>query len=640
MCGIAGVIGLPREQAVAIAQKMLAALRHRGPDGEGLEVVEDPLHSAPPIVLVHTRLAVLDLSPAGRQPMRHQLADAPPVWITFNGEVYNYRHLLTVAQQRGLVPQSSTDTEAILLAYRLWGENWVEQLRGMFAFALVDVQHRQVWLVRDRLGIKPLYVFEPATGGLLFASEVRALLAAGPAVVPRCLALASIESFLAQGAVYGYATHVQGIRLLAPATVWQCGWEGRLHRHRCYWSWPVAAAGLAVRERMSVVAQLHQQLREAVQQHLVADVPVGIFLSSGIDSTTVATVATEVCSNPIRTITVGFDHIRFDETQQAAQIARQLGTEHHTIRVHAADVYADFEGVLNAVDQPTVDGFNTYYVSRAARQAGVTVALSGLGGDELFGGYATFHDVPRALRVQQWLRRLPAVNTLVRVSQRWWNNRTVAKLVELTRRSGNLTALYLLRRELFLPAERRALLPLPEGCDPQTGLSLTDWTIPEGLDPENSISYLEMTGYLRHVLLKDTDVFSMVHALELRVPLLDHELVTAVALCPGRWKRPLANKPKPLLIEAAGARFPSWISRNPKRGFTFPWTYWFKGALLPLVQDRLLQPQIWKRIGFCGKAVATLWRRFQSGDPSVIGLQILALLVLADVVERQGLSLP
>jgi asparagine synthase (glutamine-hydrolysing) len=643
MCGIAGILGVPEALAWPAAQRMLAALRHRGPDDWGLESLADPAGRAPPLFLVHTRLAIVDLSPQGRQPMSHAaFPETPPtakLWITFNGEIYNYRSLVAEAASQGLAPRTATDTEAILLAYRLWGETFVERLRGMFAFALADLHRRQVILVRDRLGIKPLYLARTPQGGLLFASEVRALLAAGAELVPRRLSLPAVESFLAQGAVWGEQAHVEGVRLLEPGLLLVCDWEGKELGRRRYWSWPGKASLDPALDRPAAVIRLRQVLQETVQQHLVADVPVGVFLSSGVDSTAVATLATEGAAGRIRTVNVGFDRPQWDESAAAEAIARQLQTEHCTIRVAAGDIGRDLDVVLAAMDQPTVDGFNTWYVSRAARQAGLKVALSGLGGDELFGGYASFRDVPRGVRWQRWLKRWRVAARGVRRWSQWQPSRRLLKLAELPQRPANLAAVYLLRRELYLPWQRRALWPLPPDCDPHSGLPqpiLADLLHHQA--DGDSISSLELRGYLRHMLLRDADVFSLVHALELRVPLLDHPVVEAVLPLPTQWKRS-ARLPKRLLVEAVGARLPSQVLRRSKRGFTFPWTEWLRGPLAPQAQERLLPSALWHRLGFDPRAVRQLWHRFQQGDPSIGGLHILALLVLADLVQRQGLTL-
>jgi asparagine synthase (glutamine-hydrolysing) len=635
MCGIAGIVGVRTEAAGPAADRMLTALRHRGPDAEGVGSVADPAGSAPPVVLAHSRLAVIDLSPAGAQPMADRRPGGPAAHIVFNGEIYNYRELAADLARIGLVPRGGSDTEVLLLAYRAWSEQAVTRLRGMFAFAIADPVRRTVWFARDRLGIKPLYFYYPAGGGLLFASEVRALLAAGPGLVPPRICPRAIESFLAQGAVYGLGAHVAGVQSLGPGETLTVDWGGRPIGSRRYWALPFEPAGNPVPNRAEVVATLSGIARTAIRQHLVADVPIGVFLSGGIDSASVTTLATEAAASPVRTVSVGFDRPEFDETEVAAAFARELGTDHHTVRVSAETILADLDRGLASADQPTVDGFNTFVVSRAARQAGLTVALSGLGGDELFGGYASFRDVPRGPRVS---RRLPRASApALRWASRRIGSRGLLKLAEVARRPPALVHLYLLRRELFLPAERRELLPLPDESDPLTGLPPGTLDSPTDLDPENTVSALELTGYMRNMLLRDSDVFSMAHGLELRVPLLDHEFVEAAARAPGAWKRP-GGVPKALLVDAVGPRLPRRAAALPKRGFTFPWADWFRRGLATAAGERLTDHGAWKRLGFDPRAPARLWDRFRRGDPAVGGLHILGLMVLADVASRQKLA--
>jgi len=381
--------------------------------------------------------------------------------------------------------------------------------------------------------------------------------------------------------------------------------------------------------------------RESVRQHLVADVPVGVFISSGVDSTSVATLATEAASC-VQTICVGFDQQQFDESAEAEGFARALGTRHQTLRISASDIRSDFEHVLAATDQPTVDGFNSFYVSRAARQAGLTVALSGLGGDELFGGYASFRDVPRAERWLRFARPLRWGTRILRASAAASRSRGVLKFAEAVQRPPTSSHLYLLRRELFLPAYRRALGPLPAGCDSLTGLSLdtmANFAGIDSLDSENRVSMLELSGYMRHMLLRDADVFSMSQGLELRVPLLDHQVVESASRLPGKWKRP-GKVPKPLLIDAVGPRLPKRVRELPKRGFTFPWAEWFRGELATFARDRLNDRGIWTDIGFAPGGPAEIWERFRRWDPAVGGLHVLALAVLADLVSRQRLTVP
>jgi asparagine synthase (glutamine-hydrolysing) len=656
MCGIAGLIGIAPDVARPAAERMLERLRHRGPDDEGLEVVAGPEGRAP-AVLVHTRLSIVDLSRAGHQPK----SDAPgsgggrPSWITYNGEIYNFRELWTDLERAGVPCTSRSDTEVILKAYRAFGVRAVERFEGMFAFCLVDPERGLVWLCRDRIGIKPLYFFQPAGGGLIFASEVRALLAAGPDLVPARAHRGAIESFLAQGAVMSDASIVPGVKMLPPGNSMTFDWEGRPKSSVRYWAVafgdgagaetraadtgsPLSGPGEApARHRSEVVGEFGNALRQSMSKLLLADVPVGLFLSSGVDSTALAYTASRVSPNGLRTIAIGFDVARLDETEQAALTAREVGAEHQRVEVSGAEVLASFDDVLAAMDQPTVDGFNTYFVSRAARRAGLTVALSGLGGDELFGGYATFTDVPRAFHWASLANRRfgmfgrTALRTALSSVGRRLNThgRALHKASESLRRPIDLVALYYLRRELFAPAERRSLHELPTESDPDSGVEFDVLdelgTSHRDRDALDRVAFLEFSSYMRHMLLRDSDVFGMANALEIRVPLLEHYAVEQAARAPGAWRR-RDPRPKPLLIDAAGP-LPARIAAGKKRGFTFPWDAWLRGPLRERARQAL-GDAAWGSVGIDRSSVDATWQAYSSGDGRVSALQILGLMVL------------
>lgn len=650
MCGIAGLLGIPTERAVVAASRMLAALCHRGPDDSGLVTVADPSGAAPPAVLVHARLAILDLSPAGHQPMadRPLREDLAPNWIVFNGEVFNFLELHDDLARAGWPCRTRCDTETILHAYRTWGETCVEWMRGMFAWCLLDAERGTAWFCRDRLGIKPLYMYRPESGGLLFASELRALLATGPDLVPPRVNRTAIECFLAQGAVWGREALVRGVTLLGPGESLVTDWSGRTLRERTYWRVPLAARPDAPRiiegqaSRGETVRRLGRTLREAVRLRLITDVPLGLFLSGGVDSGALATVATEVADTAVETLCIGFDQPEFDETEAAAAVARALGTRHRAVRLTGRMILDGLPEVLGAIDQPTIDGFNTYYVSKAAREAGLAVVLSGLGGDELFGGYPSFRDVPRSVRLRGRLRWAGRLGPALARAARWSGGRRGRKAAELFRREPSMVQMYLLRREQFLPEERRLLHPLPEGSDPLSGLpgsfamELASRLHGDDGDAERQVSAFELTGYMGQMLLRDSDAFSMAHGLELRVPLLDHRLVEEALALPGAWKRP-DPRPKPLLLDAVGGRLPRRTYTAPKRGFAFPWDAWFRGPLRAWVADALAAGDVWPALGIDPSAPAHLWARFLRKDPGVTALQVLALVVLGDYTARHGL---
>src|SRR5580692_1254965 len=632
MCGIGGLIGAQDEGGV-ISRRMLAALRHRGPDDEGM------MQPTPTVSLVHTRLSIFDLSPAGQQPM----TDGPyrgssGSWVVFNGEIYNFKELESELAARGHTFRTRCDTEAILHSYRTWGEAAIPRWRGMFAIGLVDPARGVGYLVRDRLGIKPLFMCRLPGGALAFASELRALLSLSPEAGSNEVEPAALESFFAQGAVHGYQTLVKGVTMLRPGEMLAVDLATGKELHRAtWWHLPSAADGEAP-VRADAVEELREVVTGAVRLHLASDAPLGLFLSGGIDSSALLALASASWSGTLRTLTIGFDSPQFDESDISAATASRFAVEHQNIRLTGTDVLGQIPGALAAIDQPTVDGFNTYFVSKAAREAGLTVALSGLGGDELFGGYATFTDVPRALALSE----NPVLSMLARVGGGFMRNRAGLKLAETGRRPPDTLAMYLLRRELFLPAERRALMPRPASADALTGVdsALLDELRGEsqGFGAATKISFFEMNLYMRHMLLRDSDVASMAAPIEYRVPFLDHRMVEAIFSAPDNWKLP-DPRPKPLLLDIAGSSIPSSVWQHAKRGFTFPWSDWLgKGRPLHRVADDAVNDTSrWRDLGIDAGAVRRTWTQFVAGDKRVSPLQILAFVVLRDFTARHQL---
>ena len=391
------------------------------------------------------------------------------------------------------------------------------------------------------------------------------------------------------------------------------------------------------REYVEAARLVGQTLRGALDQHLRADVPVGLFLSGGIDSATLATLTSEGGRRPT-TLSIGFDQPEWDETETAAEIARQLGTNHLSRRLTGEEVRDSFDQVLSAADQPTVDGFNTWFVSREAKRAGLKVVLSGVGGDELFAGYDSFRDVPRARRLRCLLGPVgsQALGRLGRLGRGRYA-RAGVKLEQLGRRSPSLLELYLLRRELWLPEDRASLFP-PGGAQGPPEEVLAPLRNLEHSPPLGAISRLELSLYLRHMLLRDADAFSMAHGLELRVPLLDHELVELVLPLPDRLKaRRRGDPPKPLLVAAAGPRLPK-VACGPKRGFSFPWEAWLRGPLAERFREACAARSLWQSLGFDEERVYDLGRRFRAGDPKVSGSAALSLIVLTDYARRHQVT--
>lgn len=561
MCGIAGWFG---QGMAGDAAALTAALRHRGPDGEGVWL--DPGGCAG---LVHTRLAILDLSEAGAQPMawpaqgQHPSADA---LIVFNGEIYNFRELRTELETAGEIFHSSSDTEVLLRLLVRNGKSALPGLAGMFAFALYEPGSGRALLARDAFGIKPLYYAEEE-GGLRFASEVGALrtLMSGTRCDPGAL-----RDTLLWGSVPEPATSVDGIRQLPAGCFleWD-GSEAKVGR------WHEVRFG-GFEEATDPVVKARAALLESVERHLVSDAALGIFLSGGMDSTAVLALAREVlgCGADLRTFSIGFDDPSYDESSTARRTAEHFNTKHTEWRMTAQEGRRELAGYLAAMDQPSIDGFNTWCVSKLACQEHVKVVLSGLGGDELFAGYSSFKQVPRFLRLHRGLGSLrpwlAALLGLMPTASRW------RRLAGFLRGAGTPLAAFHVQRGIFTEEEARSLAKVLTGLDP----GRSDWAV-DGLpdDSADMVSQLEITRYMRNQLLRDSDVFSMAHGLELRVPLVDARLFDTLAAIPASVR---LRQGKQLLLEAV-PQIPQWVRDQPKRGFRFPFQDWMQdefGGLL------------------------------------------------------------
>lgn len=604
MCGIYGYVG--PEAALASPESLEAAIQalwHRGPDDRG-----SFRDSAGSLVcgLAHTRLAIIDLSPGGHQP---RTTSDDRYTIVYNGEVFNHVEIRSALAAEGVSFDSSCDTEVVLKAYVRWGRECLSRFRGMFAFAIWDAREGTLFLARDRLGIKPLYYVERPSGGLAFASEVRALLATGAA--DRRLSREAVGSYLAFGSVSGPGTIIDGVHSLPPGHTLEVR-DGRATLRR-YWEIPLERAPQSTFEdEVRAVAPL---LKEAVRLRLIADVPVGIFLSGGIDSSVLVALATEPGAAPIHTFTVTFDEERYSEAPFAAEVAHRYGCTHKQVHLPGDRAALEIDAAVAALDQPSGDGVNTYFVSKAARGAGLSVALSGLGGDELFAGYTYFRKFARALPVARALGASPA---LLRAAVRGVDHvpfapTKIRKLAALLASSGRPDTAYAALRTMFTLAQRDSLLaPGLGGGAAHDGVFLPEHLAERltsgDLDAINAYSALELTNYLQNTLLRDSDVMSMAHSLEVRVPLLDHLLVEKVLRVRGALKlSDVENKP---LLTGGVPGLPRQVMSRTKMGFTLPFDTWFRGPLRGWMEEVLLS-QATQQLGiFRPGAVERLWRSF------------------------------
>jgi asparagine synthase (glutamine-hydrolysing) len=557
MCGIAGLINLnlPSEPLDKVARRLQAALQHRGPDDQGLYI--DPNQQ---IALVHTRLAILDLSEAGHQPMT---SSNGRYWITFNGEIYNFRHLRTKLESAGEQFVSQTDTEVILKLYQREGINCVKHLRGMFAFAIWDSWEKKCFLARDPLGIKPLYYWKSGST-LVFASELKAVLATG--LPPISLNPQGLYSYLTMGSVTEPHTLIDGVRSLEAghSLLWQ---QGQLHQSR-YWQIQFAPEPMSTAE---AVDRVRTALLESIQHHFVSDVPVGVFLSGGIDSSSVVALSRQIQSGLLNTYSIAFEDEKWNEGTIARRVAAKFETRHTEYLMTASVAQSLFSQYRASLDQPSVDGFNTFCVSKIAHDSGMKVVLSGLGGDELFGGYPSFQKVPRMMELAQYLQPFkPLVGSIGFGLERWSSNTQLRRIGDFLQSPSTAVNAYRSFRGIFSHWEATQILNI---YFPDQNLSLARHLIDEESDRfsrEDVVSYLETSYYMRNQLLRDSDVMSMAWGLELRVPFVDQVLLDTIASVPSSLR---LGSGKSLLVQAVN-NLPDWVTNRPKQGFSFPYEQW------------------------------------------------------------------
>ncbi|HET7233291.1 MAG TPA: asparagine synthase (glutamine-hydrolyzing) [Longimicrobium sp.] len=566
MCGIAGCIG---PDAGRVLERMLPCIAHRGPDDHGIFV-----SASGTVALGHRRLSIIDPSPLGHQPMRS--ADGR-YQIVYNGEVYNFAEIRPELEALGHRFVSHSDTEVVLAAYAQWGPASLARLRGMFALAIWDEREGELFLARDRFGIKPLYIHgDPAAGTFLFASEIKAMLGSG--IVAREADPQGIWDFLSHGAVAQPRTIVRGVQALLPAHWMRVTRDGKTETRR-WWDLEEATRerrAAPAPEYADAVRQVREKLDEATRLHLIADVPVGAFLSGGIDSTAVVGLMSRLVHHPIRTYAVGFEarHAEMDELRWARLAAERFGAEHTEVVMTGEDAARHFDELLDALDQPSLDGTNTWFVSRATRQ-GVTVSLSGLGGDELFAGYPPFRSYARSARLAP--AGVPGLGELVGATGTMIPGRWRIPLQFMA--APPVERLSQVRR-LMTEAEKTAATTsaFRDGVTLQPPQARLAALMRRGLDPVAQVSYVELNDYLRNTLLRDADAMSMAHALEVRPVLLDHELAELAFALPADYKLQ-GKRSKRIFIDALDGLLPREIVERKKMGFELPVGHWLQTVL-------------------------------------------------------------
>lgn len=642
MCGIAGAVGFVDDTVQDAVRAMSAAQVHRGPDSDGYwSSVEPGSTDAQGCVLAHRRLAIVDLSDAGRQPMHDPAGHV----IAFNGEVYNYRELRDELIEQGESFVSDCDTEVVLRMLVSDGVEAAERFNGMFALACWDPATRRLGLLRDRVGIKPLYYATLDRAGgttVLFASEMRAILASG--MIDRRIDPDGLDSYLWNGFVIGPGTLIRGVSLLPAGTSLGIEAGQSPGEPESYWRLPDASGQRAGFD------EVKDTLDSAVKRRLMADVPLGVFLSGGIDSSAVAAIASRVAPDAVHTFNIGFPEAEFDESHYAQAVADQLGTTHRCIELTESHFAEHLDDAMGSIDQPTFDAINTYFVSRAVREAGVTVALAGTGGDELFGGYTSYRDLPSAKRWSRTAGVLPkalvgaGAKAVARVKSgplgdvppqtRW------GKLADVMATRGGLVDLYqvsyaLYTRE-FLNDLRQPDDGVPYGLPARTHDTLSG--LIAGSDDLHAVSMLELSCFIGQRLLRDTDAASMAVSLEARVPLLDHTLIEAVArLDEGERFSPLGSK-RMLRRLALDGLDPASFDR-PKSGFVLPIDTWVRRGLKEQLHATLHDRGLCEQVGIDPDAVTRLWSAFQDGAPGLYWSRIWAIYVVLWWCRTHGVSL-
>ena len=647
MCGITGIIEDSTARHEAALSAMIAALAHRGPDDEGSAIFDLPTHASR-VRLGHRRLTILDLSPAGHQPMRSAASGA---CLILNGEIYNFRDLRAELKAVGQTFASTGDTEVVLKGYDVWGLEVLSRLRGMFALALFDPRDATLLLARDRAGIKPLYYARrPHTDvPLIFASEVRALLASG--LLPRRLNREAVAHYLANGFVPDPLTIVAGVQSLLPAHYVRFDASGRCIECCSYWQPQAAGGDGRACTRAEAVRRVREALEATVEQHLVSDVPLGAFLSGGVDSSAIVALMARRAPGQTRTFSLVFDDPQLSEEVYSRAVARRLGTEHRECRIRDPEFLSLLDDGLAALDQPSTDGLNSYVVSRKCRESGLVVALAGTGGDELFGGYSSFTRVPRALRMLSGFHRLPkrARESIVRAAERLLlggkgyapSSGLKGKLTWLLGLPPDSMRVYHLSRLVHLPPVVGHLTGNAQGLKLCALPARLIATIARRAGPHDEIrakvSVYEQMLYLSNQLLRDTDAVSMAVSLEVRVPFLDHVLLDTVEALPPRFRFDARFK-KRLLIDAVRDVLPREAYQRRKQGFVLPLGRWLAGPLRRRVHGLLDDPSATAAAGLDHRATREVVTDCLAAGDRVYFTRLWGLFVLVDWCRRNGVT--
>jgi asparagine synthase (glutamine-hydrolysing) len=616
MCGIAGIISFKQQDCSHAIRQMTSAMAHRGPDADGF-FADDT------VFLGHRRLSIIDLSEAANQPLFDHTGNYV---IVFNGEIYNYQQLKS--QLNGYPFKTNGDTEAVLAAYIRWGKDCLQYLKGMFAFAIWNKETKELFTVRDRMGVKPLYYYKD-DNYLIFASELRSVLASG--LVKAGINQAALASYFAYQSFYTPETLINNIAQL-PAASWMLAGPGRFEQG-VYWSVTANSEPLPGTDKASVQKEVRRLLVQSVERRMVSDVPVAAFLSGGIDSGAVVGLMAEIAASP-QTFTIGFDEKEFDESSYAKVIAQKFNTRHHNILLKPGIFLDELDNALNSMDSPSGDGINTYVVSKAIRKENIKVALSGVGGDELFAGYPIFNQW-LGLENKKWLWKFPGfVRSLLASFKGGSSSKDQRTRALLKLPACDMAGAYPLLRQVIPGGTLQKLLKIETNHTAlQQTLNFQSSAINK-FPLLSQVSVAEYLGYTQHTLLKDTDQMSMAVSLEVREPFFDHELIEYVLRVPDAVKK--GTYAKSLLVESLGDMLPPEIVHRKKQGFLLPWSVWMKNELQTFCKTHI--DSMAQREFVNGDALRQHWQRFTKGDETVRWAELWLFVVLDRWLQKHSIQ--
>jgi len=622
MCGIAGILHFNHQPVnPSLIQQVTNAMQHRGPDAANYMTEEE-------IALGHRRLSIIDLSAAANQPFTD---NSGRYTMVFNGEMYNFMEVKSLLGDYNF--KTGSDTEVLIAAFAKWGPLCIRHFKGMFAFAVWDRAEKELTLVRDRLGVKPLYYYADQEQ-FIFASEIRAILASDK--IKRRIDKTALQELFSYQSIGYPLSAIDGIKQLEAGTCLQIK-NGKINK-QVYWDITVAGKKTVdFNDHAAIRKHIRDLLSKSVARRLVSDVPVGAFLSGGIDSSAVVGLMAEASNAAPNTFTVGFTEKQFDESAYADIIAKKFNTKHTHLLLKPTVFLDEMENALNAMDTPSADGINTYVVSKAIRNAGITVALSGIGGDELFAGYPFFKQYLKLQKRKNLYKGTSLLRQIAATLLAGDSNRKKRMQQIIRAPSPVIEYMYPVSRQILSPALVRELTSFKD-------FSLQDTALFDQLHSKHKkierfpllsqVSVADYLGYTQHTLLKDTDQMSMAVSLEVREPFFDHELIEFVLSVPDDLKYPVY--PKSLLVESLQPLLPDEIVHRKKQGFVFPWKEWMKKELRSFCEQRL--QRLGQRSFIQGRQLDRYWKRFLANDSSVRWSELWMFVVLEHWMEKNNIQ--